>query len=227
MLIRETRAEDRPRERFAENPRQASLTDLVAILLRTGRKGHSVMEVAREVVGRLESATGISGFDDLDWRDLTDIKGIGPDKAVTICAAVELGRRLTIISEKRRLIPFDTAERIANFFMERLRHESQEHFIVCYLNAKMRLLGWKEINLGSLSSSPIDLKEALRWAIRYKAHSLVLIHNHPSGYPEPSKADIDFTEKFVKAAKLVDFEVAEHIIIGDGIFVSFHERGLL
>ena len=95
MLIREMRSEDKPRERFQESPKMASMTDLVAILLRTGRQGYSVMQLAQDVVDQLEQTVGINGYEDLHWRDLTDIKGIGPDKAVTICAAIELGRRLT------------------------------------------------------------------------------------------------------------------------------------
>lgn len=102
MLIREMRSEDKPRERFQESPKMASMTDLVAILLRTGRQGYSVMQLAQDVVDQLEQTVGINGYEDLHWRDLTDIKGIGPDKAVTICAAIELGRRLTYIYDKRK-----------------------------------------------------------------------------------------------------------------------------
>lgn len=116
MLIREMRSEDKPRERFQESPKMASMTDLVAILLRTGRQGYSVMQLAQDVVDQLEQTVGINGYEDLHWRDLTDIKGIGPDKAVTICAAIELGRRLTYIYmtkeswrisvRRRRSLPF-------------------------------------------------------------------------------------------------------------------------
>lgn len=119
MLIREMRSEDKPRERFQISPRLASNTDLVAILLRTGRQGHSVMEIAKEVVDLLERETGINGYEDLNWRDLTDIKGIGPDKAVTICAAVELGRRLSLICDKRKLVSFSAPDKVAAFFMEK------------------------------------------------------------------------------------------------------------
>ena len=129
MLIREMRSEDKPRERFQESPKMASMTDLVAILLRTGRQGYSVMQLAQDVVDQLEQTVGINGYEDLHWRDLTDIKGIGPDKAVTICAAIELGRRLTYIYDKRRLENFSTPEKVSAFFMERLRHETQEHFL--------------------------------------------------------------------------------------------------
>lgn len=227
MLIREMRHEDKPRERFAEFPKLASLTDLVAILLRTGRQGHSVMEIAQEVVNQLESVSGVNGFDDLHWRDLVAIKGIGPDKAVTICAAIELGRRLSYLYDKRRLVEFSSPEQVAQFFMEKLRHETQEHFIVSFINVKNRLLGYREIGIGNMNAAPVDVKEAMKWAIRYKAFGLILVHNHPSGDPEPSNEDKEVTRKFAAAAKLLDMQVLDHIVIGDGIFVSLHERGIV
>lgn len=226
MMIREMDMEDRPRERFALSPGMASMADLVAILLRTGCKGCSVVELARIVTCRL-GEEGISWHEDLDWRDLQDIPGIGKDKAVTICAAIELGRRLTMLHEKRALERLATPEKVARFFMERLRHKNQEHFFVCYLNVKNRLLGEREISVGDTSSASVDMKEALKWGIRYKAHGLVLIHNHPSGYPEPSERDIRLTRKFVKAAELLDMKILDHIIIGDGAWESLQERGIV
>ena len=225
MLIREMRQEDKPRERFAESPQLASLTDLVAILLRTGRQGHSVMEIAQEVVNQLESMSGANGFDDLHWRDLLDIKGIGPDKAVTICAAIELGRRLSYQYNKRKLPDFSTPDTVSRFFMEKLRHETQEHFLIAFVNVKNRFLGYREVSVGNLNAAPVDIKEAMKWAIRYKAAGLILLHNHPSGDPEPSDNDLDVTRTFAAAAKLLDMQVLDHVIIGDGIFVSLHERG--
>ena len=227
MLIKEMRSEDKPRERFAESPTNASLTDLVAILLRTGHHGHSVLEIAGEVVKSLEVTAGGSGFDDLDWRDLTLIQGIGRDKAITICAAVELGRRLCCLYSKQKLPHFGTPGEVSSYFMEKLRHESQEHFLICFLNAKNKLLGYKEISIGNMNAASADIKEGMRWALRYKAYNMILIHNHPSGDPEPSRADIGVTKAFSDAAKLLDMSVLDHIIIGDGIFVSLCERGCI
>lgn len=224
MLLREMQREDMPREKFAESPKQATLADLVAILLRTGRKGHSVMEIAQEVVRKLTKKDGLTGFDNLDWRDLTSINGIGPDKAVTVCAAIELGRRLASLYQKNELIYFGTPERVAKHFMEQLRHEEQEHFFVCFLNVKNKLLGYKEIGIGNMNAAPVDIKEAMRWALRFKAYGLILVHNHPSGDPEPSRADIHMTKVFVKGANLLDMTVLDHIVIGDGIYVSLQER---
>lgn len=224
--VRDLTEEERPREKFAASPSQASMVDLVAILLRTGRKGCSVVELARQVTKRLGEG-GVHWQEDLDWRDLQDISGIGRDKAITICAAIELGRRLTAYHDKQALLLLSSPDRVAGFFMEKLRHETQEHFHVCYLNVKNRMLGEKEISVGSLHTVEADLKETMKWGIRYKAHGLILIHNHPSGDPEPSREDIRMTRRFAEAAKLLDMEVLDHVIIGDGIYISLHDRGIV
>lgn len=123
------------------------------------------------------------------------------------------------------VINFGSPENVSRFFMERLRHETQEHFCVAYTNVKNRLIGWKEISIGGLNAAPADVKEAMKWAIRFKAYGLILVHNHPSGYPEPSKEDIELTKNFAEAAKFVDCEVLDHVIIGDGFYTSLRERG--
>ena len=200
MKIKDMRSEDKPRERFAISPKNARMADLIAILLRTGRQGRSVLEIAEDVIDELERFTDVSMFDDLDWRDLVHIDGIGKYKAITLCAAIELGRRL-------------------------LRHKNQEHFLVCYLNIKNKLLGYREITRGGLQETVVDIKEALKWALRFKAYAIILVHNHPSGVPDPSREDIRTTERFVKAGKILDIVVLDHIIIGDGNFKSLAEMG--
>ena len=104
MMIKEMRSEDKPRERFAKAPDTASMVDLVAILLRTGRHGCSVMDMAQEVVEQIRLSTDVNGFDNLDWRDLISVKGVGQDKAITVCAAVELGRSFIIRKSWRILV---------------------------------------------------------------------------------------------------------------------------
>lgn len=225
MKMKDMRIEDMPRERFAVSPQNVSLTDLIAILLRTGRKGRSVLEIAGDVMGEIEKFTDISMLDDLDWRDLTHISGIGKDKAITLCAAIELGRRLSTRFCKNKLNDFGRPSNVAKYFMEKLRHKNQEHFIVCYLNVKNKLLGFREITRGGLQETVVDIKEALKWALRFKAHAIILVHNHPSGVPDPSGEDIRTTEKFVNAGKLLDIFVLDHIIIGDGVFKSLAEMG--
>lgn len=224
MRIRELSKEDRPRERFAESANQVSLVDLVAILLRTGREGHSVLEISAEVVQMLES---LNGFEDLHWRDLTAIKGIGRDKAITLCAAIELGRRLSQSSFSRERPLFNSPDKVSDYFMEMLRHESQEHFYVAFVNVKNRMLGKKEIGVGNLNAAPVDVREIMKWAVRFNAFGMILIHNHPSGDPNPSEEDIQLTKVIRNAAQIFGIRVLDHVIIGDQRYVSFMERGYL
>lgn len=225
MKIKDMRSEDKPRERFAISPKNARMADLIAILLRTGRQGRSVLEIAEDVIDELERFTDVSMFDDLDWRDLVHIDGIGKDKAITLCAAIELGRRLSSRFLKTELKNFGNPSNVAKYFMEELRHKNQEHFLVCYLNIKNKLLGYREITRGGLQETVVDIKEALKWALRFKAYAIILVHNHPSGVPDPSREDIRTTERFVKAGKILDIVVLDHIIIGDGNFKSLAEMG--
>jgi len=185
------------------------------------------MDMAQEVVEQIRLSTDVNGFDNLDWRDLISVKGVGQDKAITVCAAVELGRRLAQFHNKKQLENFSFPEAVASYFMEKLRHEDQEHFIVCFLNTKNRLLGYKEICVGSLDAAPVDIKEAMRWALRFKAHGMILVHNHPSGYPEPSDADINLTRQFRRATSFFDIRLLDHVIIGDGEFASLNKNGLV
>lgn len=226
MKILDMEKSERPRERFARDPLQVSVSDLVAILLRTGYEGCPVNELAQKVTRRLGEGDE-RWYRDLHWKDLTDIHGIGKDKAITICAAIELGRRLKELRDREEFPLMNMPEKVAGYFMERLRYENQEHFCVGYLNAKMQLIGEREIGIGSIRTVPVDIRESLKWAIRYNAYALVLVHNHPSGDPEPSEEDIDITEKFKNAAELLDMTVVDHVVIGNGIFASFQSRGLL
>ncbi|WP_329778284.1 JAB domain-containing protein [Allisonella histaminiformans] len=189
MLIREMRPEEKPRERFKESAGDVSITDLIAILIRTGRKNHSVREVASDVVSFLEENCGEAWIEEPYWKDLTDIPGIGADKAVTICAAIELGRRLAGRFRKRELPDFNAPDRVASYFMEMLRHESQEYLYACYVNTKNRLMGKKEIGRGNMNAAPADIKEIMRWAIRLKARGIILVHNH--GFAVKNAKNID------------------------------------
>ena len=141
--------------------------------------------------------------------------GLTKRQAVKAEAIIKLSNRISSLTPKQILMR--TPEKVFNHF-EYLKAEEQEHFIVCFLNVKNRLLGYKEISIGNLNAAPADIKEAMRWALRFKANGLILVHNHPSGDPEPSQADIHLTKAFAKAANLLDMTVLDHLVIGDGIF---------
>lgn len=217
--------EDYPVNRFEESARIASLYDLLAIII--GGDAEKSLAKAGNVVRECVDAYGgeYTALCSADWRDFVVSAGLTKTAAIKVAAAIELGKRLDASHDKRTRENFGRPENVARFFMERLRHETQEHFCVAYTNVKNKLIGWKEISVGGLNAAPADVKEAMRWAIRYKAYGLILVHNHPSGYPEPSREDITLTKTFTEASKFVDCEVLDHVIIGDGIYTSLHDRG--
>lgn len=212
--------------RFEQAPRLVSMEELITIIL-----GGNTFQTAKEIVERYgtpENRDFEKGaiLGRAEYHDLMSIKGMTKQRALKLCAAIELGNRL---AEKKAGNPvqLSNAERVWLYFSPKIRYEMQEHFMVAYVNVKNRLLGYRIISKGNLNAALVDIKEVMRWGMRYKAYGLILVHNHPSGDPEPSEDDISLTEDLKKAAMLLDFVVLDHVIIGDGKYVSFHERNLI
>lgn len=226
-MIREMPDEEKPREKFAKDAALATDEDLVAILLRTGYRGCGVRDLAHEVIRQLGYRTDKEWHGDLNWRDLEEIKGIGRDKAITICAAIELGRRISHRASEREVEHLNEPRKVFRYFVDNVWDQSQEHFFACYLNVKNRLLGAQRISIGNIAAAPVDIKEVMRWGIRYKAYGIILVHNHPSGDPTPSDSDIRLTRKFAAAAELLDMKVLDHVVIGGRKFVSLHDLDLI
>lgn len=219
-------AEEEAIWRFESHPELSSLQELITIIL-----GGKSSEIACEVVNEYGADTSDRERDssllgNAEYHDLMAIKGMTKTRALKLCAAIELGNRLASQSSTR-FVSLSSPEKVYRFFSPKLRYKEQEHLVVAYTNVKNRMLGYKEITKGNLNAAPVDIKEALKWGIRYKAYGLILIHNHPSGFTEPSKEDEDITKAFVSAARLLDMEVIDHVIIGSGSYVSMHERGTI
>jgi DNA repair protein RadC len=215
--------EERPRERLARLGAQ-SLTnaELIAILLRVGVEGENAVQVGQRL---LQTFGGISGLHRVDFREACAEHGLGPAKVSQIKAAIELGRRLTLESpEEKPAIhsPADAAA-LVQFEMSALE---QEELRVMLLDTRNRVQDILPVYRGSVNSSQVRIGELFKVAIRRNATSLVVIHNHPSGDPTPSPDDIAITRGIVQAGKLLDVEVLDHIVIGQGKFVSLKERGL-
>ncbi len=216
----------RPREKFLTiGPEAMTTTELLAILLRTGRQGASAIDMAGEVLQSLES--GAASLNEASVESLQAIKGIGPDKAVTICAAIELGRRLGQMHVEREYADFGTAQAVAEYIMERLRHLREEHFCGVFLDCRNRLIRWETLSVGGLSGSMAEQRSLFRRALAVNAAAIVLVHNHPSGDPEPSLDDIRLTKVFRKAGVVMGIPILDHIVIGDRTYVSLGDRGLL
>jgi DNA repair protein RadC len=221
-------ANDRPRERLASKGPDALRTDeLIAILLRTGLKGMSALTVAQELIRRFETLDGLARA---TLEQLCEVKGIGRDKAVTLVAAFALARRMA--EELRNEAPLvDTPDLVAGVLREHNRHRSVETFQILLLNTRRRLIRVVEISQGTLDTLLVHPREVFKTAIAANASAVVLAHNHPSGDPTPSEADIKVTRDLIRAGQLLKIEVLDHIILGrktperEKDFVSLRELG--
>jgi DNA repair protein RadC len=224
LTIKDLPLEERPREKLKTLGAEAlSNAELLAVLLRTGTNRETAVQLAARLLTR---SGGLRTLPDLSLEEMVEIRGLGPTKAVMIKAALELGRRLATT-------PRDEAGSITNprqaaeLFMEELRYKKKEHFKVLLLNTKNHVISREEISVGSLNASIVHPREIFNMPLRKSAASVILVHNHPSGDPSPSQEDLEVTRRLVDAGHILGIAVRDHIIIGDGCFFSFKEKGLL
>lgn len=224
MLIKDFPAEDRPRERLIRTGAESlSNQELLAILLRTGTKEESVLELANRLIRHFE---GLRFLKDASLEEMTAIKGIGTAKAVQILAAIELGRRIANLHHDARYV-IRTPQDGANYVMNDMRFLSQEHFVCLYLNIKNQVIHRQTIFIGSLNASIVHPREVFKEALRRSAASIICFHNHPSGDPSPSKEDIEVTKRLAECGKIMGIEILDHLIIGEKKFVSLRQKGYL
>ena len=226
IMVRDLPTGERPREKLLKCGAGAlSNTELIAILLRTGTKECSVLKLAEVVLTRICNK-GIGELRHMKPRQMTDILGLGEVKAATLLAAAELGRRL-YMEKAQEITCITDAEDAAKYIMPHLQFEEKEHFAALLLDMKSHILELADISTGTLSASLVHPREVFLAAIRGRAAGIIIAHNHPSGDPSPSHEDIAITERLVKAGLLLDIPVYDHIIIGDGIYFSFKEKGFI
>ncbi|MHB0886074.1 MAG: RadC family protein [Bacillota bacterium] len=224
MTIRELPMAERPLERFlAQGAEALSEAELLAIIIRTGTRAATAVDVARRLLA-LDPA-GLRYLVNARIEELAVVGGVGRVKAAQIKAALEIGRRLAMRQETRITIrsPKDAEAVVA----ERLRYQEQEHFLVVLLNTKHHVLGVETVSVGGLSSSVVHPRDIFKSPVRRNAAAVILAHNHPSGDPTPSREDIDVTKRLAEAGKLLGIEVLDHIVVGDNRYVSFREKSLL
>jgi DNA repair protein RadC len=215
---------DRPRERLLrEGAAHLADAELLAILLRTGTE----QETSYELAQRLLAAFGdLRGLAQASHAELTKLKGIGQVKAIELHAAFELGRRVIGGTSKRGAVirlPRD----VADLMFPELAHLTQEHFVCLFLNTKNHVIGKQTIFVGSLDASIVHPREVFKEAIKRSSASVICLHNHPSGDPTPSREDIAITRTLREAGELIGISLLDHIIIGDGRYVSLKEQGYL
>lgn len=221
-MIRDFPLSERPRERMLKEGKEVlSNQELLAILLRSGTKNESVLQLAHRIIRHFE---GLALLNDANVAQLKKIKGIGDAKAVEIIAALELGKRLNRLQMEDRYV-IRSPEDGAHYVMDDMRFLSQEHFVTIYLNTKNQVLHRQTIFIGSLNASIVHPREVFKEAFRWSAASIICFHNHPSGDPTPSREDIEVTKRLVECGKILGIELLDHIIIGDQTFVSLKEKG--
>ncbi|MFD2742308.1 MULTISPECIES: RadC family protein [Sphingobacterium] len=225
LAIHEWAESDRPREKLIEQGRRAlSNAELLAILIGSGSPQESAVELCRRVLSGVEN--NLSLLSKLDVADLCRYHGIGQAKAITIIAALEIGRRRKDTLEMPSSV-LNSSKRVFNFFRERLQDLPHEEFWVLYLNTGCKLIDKQLISRGGNDFAPVDIRIILKYALQANAHSMILIHNHPSGTLSPSLADKQLTKRIADAAVLMDIRVNDHIIFTDQAYYSFRDEGLL
>jgi DNA repair protein RadC len=223
--IKELPEAERPREKLlAQGSASLSNTELLAVLIGSGGKGKSAMALAAKVLAMDER--GLSFLSVAVPEELTGLPGIGVAGACRIAAAAELGKRLSQ-SRREKKIRFGTPEDVAALFMEDMRYETKEMLRILLLNAGNEMMGKELISIGNITGSIVDPRDVFKPAVKRGAASIVLVHNHPSGNPGPSEADISVTERIVEAGRILDIEVLDHLIIGDGEFISMKREKLM
>jgi DNA repair protein RadC len=226
--IREWPEDERPRERLIKHGADAlSEAQLLAIVLATGEgtSGRSALDLALHLVHTFD---GLRALHAASIAELCQIKGIGPAKATSIKAALELGKRLSGEPAERHL-KITTPQDLVNYFQPRLQHLRKEVFKAVLLNTKHQMLKDVTVSEGSLSASLVHPREAFLPAIKESAAAVIFLHNHPSGDPTPSLEDKELTRRLAEVGQLVGISVLDHIIIGSGVpgYVSFRDAGLL
>ena len=224
MLLKDFPKDERPRERFIKlGPQNLSNQELIAIILRTGTKAESVIQLAQRLIKEFE---GLRMLKDATLEELTKIKGIGKAKAIQLLAAVELGRRINSLTNEERYA-IRSPEDGANYVMDEMRFLNQEHFVCLYLNTKNQVIHKQTVFIGSLNASIVHPREVFREAFRRSAASIICLHNHPTGDPTPSREDIEVTRRLKECGRMIGIEILDHIIIGDKKYVSLKEKGYL
>lgn len=224
QVIKDVPPEERPRERMLHYGAAAlSHAELIAILLRTGTNNQSAIHVATSLLGK---CSGLHGLIDMTREEMMMVKGIGEAKAIQLQAGIELGRRLSRSRLGQSVVirsPKDAAEHV----MDELRYLKKEHFLCLFLNTKNHVIARETMSIGTLNAALVHPREVFRAAIKHNSASIICLHNHPSGDPTPSPEDISLTKRLTEAGQLIGIEVLDHVIVGDGRYISLKEHGHL
>ncbi len=216
-------AEMRPRERLSiHGEKSLSEQELLAIIIGNGTKNVSALDLSQRLLVHFQ---GLRNIREAELEEMMKVKGIGTAKAVTIKAAIELGRRTALDVKIKDYI--HSPEDVSRLLIDEMRYFDREHLYGLYLDRKGGLLSKEIISIGSLSSSIVHPREVFKSAVKCSASSLIVAHNHPSGDPTPSREDFDITRRLVEAGKIMGIELIDHLVIGHKSYCSLKEKGAI
>ncbi|WP_129596855.1 RadC family protein [Anaerophilus nitritogenes] len=225
ISIKQMAETERPREKLLKwGVRSLSNAELLAILIRTGTKDLSAIDLAQKVLSIDQE--GLRYLKNCTIEELSGIKGIGVAKACQMIASIEIGKRIAQMSSKEKYSIISPKD-VSNILMEEMRYYKKEYFKTILLNTKNEILSIENISIGSLNSSLVHPREVFVNAIKKSVASIILVHNHPSGNPKPSSEDIKVTKRLMEAGKIIGIEILDHIIIGDGKYTSLKEINMI
>ena len=224
MVLKDIPVAARPREKLLTlGPSALADAELIALLLRTGLRGTSVLQLAQQL---LDAFGGLHGLLQASAADLKRIKGLGPAKRAEITAVMELARRSLAQRLAQRTV-MSSPQQVKEYLRLQLAHEGQEVFAVMFLDVQNQLLQFEPMFRGTLSQTSVYPREVVKRALAVQASAVILAHNHPSGIAEPSRADEFLTQTLKQALQLIDVRVIDHLVVGGDQAISFAERGLL
>ncbi len=224
VKIKDWPASERPREKLLQRGVHAlSDAELLAILIRVGSRRSTALDLARSILAQEKNLRGIARKTP---QELMRLKGIGQAKAVELLTAFEIGRRVQGETPGEKLV-ISSPDIVARFMIPRLREKQTESFWVILLDSKNGMMHEEALTVGTLNASLVHPREVFKVAIDHVAAAVIVVHNHPSGNPEPSSEDVSVTRQLVDAGKIIGIPVHDHIIIAGDSYTSFAERGLL
>lgn len=225
QCIKELSLDDRPREKLMQQGAAGlSNSELIAILIRTGTQKRSALRIAEELTASSGLYQNIACVHSV--AELAKVKGLGPAKAATILAALELGKRIAAAGSQVKL-KIESPQKGAEILLPRLRYEQHEKFLVLLLDSKNQVIRMEQVSEGSVNSSVVHPREVFAPALLYHAAAILVAHNHPSGDPKPSQEDKELTRSLNETGIIMGIPLIDHLVIGDGIFFSFREQGYL
>lgn len=227
LRIKDLPLDERPYEKLEKYGAEVlSNAELIAVIIRSGGKNNTSVELAQRIIKEFADDGKIGSLNNISLRELKNIKGIGKVKAIQIKAALELSRRINSFRSNNK-VKINSPVDVSKYLMEDMRYLMKEHFKIVTLNTKNEIIKCIDVSIGTLNASLVHPREVFSEPLKDKCSSIILVHNHPSGDPTPSQEDITTTKRLVQAGEILGIHVLDHIIIGDGKFVSLKERSII